>query len=162
VVGIVSTIVVAIGIDLAIALPRKPSDRLSTEARDNIAKINRYQVAYKIEHYRFANTFDLLTIDNFKGRNRAKTANFHYRIALKNNVAIAGAKPVHSQDYGYNGAAIEFKNSANLTVMTTIVCKSKLTGADGTNLNNAPIATLDGDNTRLKCAPGWVNLNPQT
>jgi hypothetical protein len=120
-----------------------------------ILLVNRAQNNLATEQKKpFAKTFDELAIDSLKGSNSYTSKEFHYIIDVRSpDVAVVGAKPLDRWQHGYNGATIKSKQGETAMVTSSIICKSKFAGADGTNLTHAPIA-VDGGKL-LRCASGW-------
>src|SRR4028118_1381781 len=76
-------VIIIIGILAAIALPNflnQSAKAKQSEAKQNVAVVNRTQAAYRTENTTFATSFDVLAIGSLTGGANATTANYSYAI----------------------------------------------------------------------------------
>jgi Type IV pilin-like G and H, putative len=126
-----------------------------SEAEQNIHIANKLQSIFIMENSKFATTFDELAIGVPMGGVTATTSNFEYKLEIRSqDLAIIGAKPLDREMSGFNGAVLRSKNAKGAVVTFSIICRSQIPGADGTNSARAPIADTAG---QLRCADGWNN-----
>jgi hypothetical protein len=120
----------------------------------HIALLNRVQILSIAEKGKFARTFDEL--EKTGGLEVGETATlrgFEYKLNIRSkDVAIIGTKP-SQEAYGFSGATFRSTNAKGLVTTSSIVCKSKNTGTDGTDPANAPIPNSAG---KLICPIGWT------
>jgi Type IV pilin-like G and H, putative len=120
----------------------------------HIALLNRVQILSIAENGRFARSFDELEkIGGLEVNTTATSRGFEYKLNIRSkDLAIIGAKP-SQEAYGFSGATFRSTNAKGLVTTSSVVCKSKNTGTDGTDLANAPIPNSAG---KLICPIGWT------
>ncbi len=136
------------------------ADQKSSEERkveNNIVAINKIQGIITLTSRKnslFAKTLDEITYDKTFGWHMSITRIFEYKVDIQSkDLAVIGAKPINQDFHGYNGATLRYKNVKGLIATKSIVCRSKATGADGTDPLNAPVTDSFG---KLRCAPSWT------
>ena len=152
-------VIVIIGILAAIALPNFLNQDVKAkqaEAKQNVALVNKNQNSYRAEHSEFASSFDVLAIGSVADTIAAgsgTTSNYTYGIVGSSEAATVIASPRDGALRGYSGAATRFKNSADQSVIGTVLCEMKQPGDAAT----APTAV--GGNTALGTNPDCVQAN---
>jgi type IV pilus assembly protein PilA len=135
------TVIILIGILAAIALPNFLNQDVKAkqaEAKQNVAQVNKSQNAYRAENSAFANSFDVLGIGSVTGGTTGSTTNYSYTIAGGTDTATVTASPSDTALKAYSGADTRFSNTASQSVIGTVLCETKITGATA----NAPTTTL--------------------
>jgi type IV pilus assembly protein PilA len=130
-------VIIIIGILAAIALPNflnQASKAKQSEGKQNIALVNKTQNSYRAENSSFANSFDVLAIGSITGTTTGSTTNFAYTISGTTDSAdvIGAARDAGLK--GYAGRATRFSNSANQSVIGTVICEVIIPGT-GTPAN---------------------------
>ncbi|AFY93796.1 type IV pilin-like G/H family protein [Chamaesiphon minutus] len=128
-------VIIIIGILAAIALPNflnQTSKAKQSEAKQNVALVNKTQNAFRAENQSFASTFNILAIGSVTDTvapGSGTSANYSYTMgqsaATDSAVAIAVARDGGLK--GYNGGITRFVNAAGQNVTGTILCEA--TGA---------------------------------
>ncbi len=128
----------------------------------HIALLNRVQILSIAENGKFARNFDELEkTGGLEVNTTATSRGIEYKLDIRSkDLAIIGTKPLDLELYGFNGAVLRFKNAKGSIYMTSIICRSQATGADGTDLAQVPIA--DAATGKLRCAAGWVDAESST
>ncbi len=158
-------VVIIIGILSAIALPsllNQTSKAKESEAAQNIASVNKAQVAYRTENTEFASKFNLLALGNLKdddgtdGTDSKSSQYYTYVITpdATNDGSNIGATPKDDALKGFDGSVQRYINSENLSVIGQVVCKADVPGND--KVPTAAIST-DGKGT-ASCTDG-VNVS---
>ena len=137
-------VIMITGILAAIALPNFLNQDVKAkqaEAKQNVALVNKAQNSYRAENSTFANSFDLLAIgsvsDNVSPGN-GTTAYYLYTLSGTSEAATIVVSPtIDAALKGYSGAATQFKNGADQSVIGTVLCEMKQPGVTAT----VPIAT---------------------
>ncbi|WP_373542142.1 type IV pilin-like G/H family protein [Chamaesiphon sp.] len=125
-------VIIIIGILAAIALPsflNQTAKAKQTEAKQNIGITNRYQTAYRYQNQQFASSFDLLAIGTLSSSTGiAATTQYDYTLTSATDSAtmIATARDVALK--AYSGANSRYTNSANHSVITSVMCEAIATG----------------------------------
>ncbi len=126
-------VIIIIGILAAIALPNflnQTSKAKQSEGKQNIALVNKTQNTFRAENAAFATTFDILAIGSVNGNSTGSTVNYQYRIGGSvDNASIVGT-PRDESLKSYIGGDTRYSNSANQSVIGTIVCESNVTGSN--------------------------------
>ncbi len=143
-------VVIIIGILAAIALPtflNQTAKAKQSEAKTQISSVNTAQTAYRTEKQSFASTFDLLALGTLTGAASATTTNYSYAIptpATGDYVTIT-ATSVDTSLKGYSGGTERATNSANQTVMSSVICEANVPGTTAasapTSGSTAPACT---------------------
>ena len=146
------TVIIITGILAAIALPNFLNQDVKakqTEAKQNVALVNKTQNSYRAEKSTFASSFNLLAIgsvsDSVAPGNGTTT---YYNYVLSGSIESATVTVSPSIDAalkGYSGAITRFKNPSNQSVTATVLCEMKAPGdtataptANGGNTGSAP------------------------
>ena len=160
-------VIIIIGILAAIALPNflnQGAKAKQSEAKQNVALVNKTQNSFRAENANFATSFDVLAIGSIKddvaGTTKGTTVNYTYTIptsaATASEAVTVLATPRDAALKGYSGGATRFKNSANQSVIGTVLCEAKTPGTEtaldepnaiGGNTGSAP--TCKGSHTTL-------------
>ncbi|MEC4984880.1 MAG: type IV pilin-like G/H family protein [Oscillatoria sp. PMC 1068.18] len=142
-------VIIIIGILAAIALPNflSQADKAKqTEAKQNLATVNKQQIAYRFEESSFASTFDILATGSLTGGSQDSTANYTYTIsdASPNSAVITAASGGALKDY--EGGTQRYDNAASNAVTVGIIC-------EGANTTTPPDVNLSSA-TGPVCAAG--------
>ena len=147
-------VIIIIGILAAIALPNflnQGAKAKQTEAKQNIGLINRTQTAYRSENAIFASTFDLLATGTLTGGTGAtSTANYSYALTGGTDTASLAATANDAALKGYSGANGRYTNTANQSVIASVLCEANAPGA------TAPPAVTAGSTSN--CGTGYKAL----
>lgn len=152
-------VIIIIGILGAIALPNFLNQDVKakqTEAKQNVALVNKNQNSYRAEHSEFASSFDVLGIGSVADTVAAgsgTTSNYTYGLVGGSEAATVIASPKDPALRGYSGAATRFKNAAQQSVIGTVLCEMKQPG----DVATAPTAV--GGNTAAGTNPDCVTAN---
>ena len=134
-------VIIIIGILAAIALPNflnQGAKAKQSEAKQNVALVNKTQNSFRAENTSFAASFDVLAIGSVSGGLTGSTTNYSYTIAGATENASVFSTPIDSSLKGYSGAATRFSNAASQSVIGTVLCEMKATGvAAAIPVNNA-------------------------
>jgi type IV pilus assembly protein PilA len=130
-------VIVIIGILGAIALPNFLNQDVKakqTEAKQNVALVNKTQGSYRAENSNFATSFDVLGIGSVTDSNTGTgaTSNYRYTIAGATETATVIASPTDLALKSFAGANTRFTNSANQSTIGTVLCETIVTGATAT------------------------------
>ncbi|HEY9812515.1 MAG TPA: type IV pilin-like G/H family protein [Candidatus Sericytochromatia bacterium] len=120
-------VIIIIGILAAIALPNflnQSAKAKQSEAKQNVAVVNRTQAAYRTENTTFATSFDVLAIGSLTGGANATTANYSYAIVGGADSASILATARDNALRHYTGANSRFTNNASEPVISSINCES--------------------------------------
>jgi type IV pilus assembly protein PilA len=148
-------VIIIIGILGAIALPsflNQDVKAKQTEAKQNIALINKSQNAYRAEKKTFADSFDDLAIGSISGGASGITINYTYAITGTTDSATVTATTRDTALKGYAGANTRYTNGANQSVIGTVICQAATPGSA------VPTAPTIGAATPT-CASGQVTLS---
>ena len=120
-------VIIIIGILAAIALPNflnQTSKAKQSEARQNIALVNKTQNSFRAENNTFATSFNVLAIGSVTGAANGSTTNYTYTIAgtVDNATVLATFRDTGLKSY--SGGAVRFTNSANQSVIGTVMCEN--------------------------------------
>jgi type IV pilus assembly protein PilA len=124
--------IVIIGIFSAIAIPNLLSQDVKakqTEAKQNVALINKTQNSYRSEKSSFASSFDDLAIGTVSGGVTSSTTNYTYAITGAVETANVIASPRDSSLKGFSGGISRFSNTANMSVTATVLCQNLAAGS---------------------------------
>jgi len=157
-------VIIIIGILAAIALPsflNQTSKAKQTEAKQNVAVINRMQTAYRIDNPTFATSFDALAIGTLRSDAAAPgtATTSQYTYALTGTAAsatIVGA----SQDVtlkSYSGGTAQYSNPGGQAIMASSLCETPGVGS----VTTANVAAPPLDSTSLianTCPSGYTKL----
>jgi type IV pilus assembly protein PilA len=125
-------VIIIIGILAAIALPNflnQTSKAKQSEAKQNVALVNKTQNAFRAENQSFASSFNILAIGSVTdtaGAGTGTTSNYTYTMgqsaATDSAAAIAVAKDGGLKSY--NGGITRFVNGAGQNVTGSILCEA--------------------------------------
>ena len=124
-------VIIIIGILAAIALPNflnQASKAKQSEGKQNIALVNKTQNSFRAENSSFSNSFDQLAIGSITGTTNGTTVNFSYDISGTTDGADVTATAKDTGLKGYAGRAVRFSNTANQSVIGTVICEVKVPG----------------------------------
>jgi type IV pilus assembly protein PilA len=127
-------VIIIIGILAAIALPNflnQASKAKQSEAKQNIALVNKTQNSYRAENSEFASSFDGLAIGSITGGTTGATSNFTYTIAGGTDTATVLSQPNDAALRGSSGGAQRYSNAASQSVIGTVMCEMKALNAVG-------------------------------
>lgn len=128
-------VIIIIGILGAIALPNFLNQDVKakqTEAKQNIALVNKSQNAYRAENSAFASSFDVLAIGSVTGNATGNTSNYSYAIFAGTDTATVTASALDTALKSYSGAVTRFSNGASQSVVGTVLCEMRSVGVNAT------------------------------
>ena len=128
-------VIIIIGILGAIALPNFLNQDVKakqSEGKQNVVLINKAQNSFRAENNTFANSFDVLAIGSLSGVTTGTTTNYSYTLSGTTDTATIIASPLDTALKGYSGGAVRFSNSAQQSVIGTVLCEMIIIGADAT------------------------------
>lgn len=141
-------VILIVGILAAIALPNFLNQDVKakqTEAKQNIALVNKTQNYYRAENSNFASSFNVLAIGSVTGGNTGTTSKYTYTISGGTDTATVTATPLDKALKSYSGSNTRFSNSANQSVIGSVICETIITGDVATPpnavVNVAPTCT---------------------
>jgi type IV pilus assembly protein PilA len=129
-------VIIIIGILAAIALPNflnQASKAKQSEAKQNIALVNKTQNSFRAENSAFASSFNVLAIGSVTGDATGTTSNFTYTITGGTDSATVSGAPRDASLKGSSGAALRYTNNASQSVIGTVMCEMLATGTAGTS-----------------------------
>jgi type IV pilus assembly protein PilA len=107
-----------------------------TEAKQNIALVNKSQNSYRAEHSNFASSFSLLaigTITDTIAPGEGTTTNYLYQIPSSSSEATTvTASPRDNNLRGFSGGATRFTNTVQQSVTGTVLCEMTSPGVPAT------------------------------
>jgi type IV pilus assembly protein PilA len=129
-------VIIIIGILAAIALPNFLNQGVKakqSEAKQNVALVNKTQNSYRAEKKAFATTFNILAIGSVVDQDAAvggvgTTQNYTYTITGTVETATILVEPRDNALKGYSGRVNRFDNSANQSVIATVLCENLTNG----------------------------------
>jgi type IV pilus assembly protein PilA len=128
-------VIIIIGILAAIALPNflnQGAKAKQSEAKQNVALVNKTQNSFRAENSAFATTFNILAIGSVKDDTAAggvgSTTNYSYTIAGTTETASVFSNPIDLSLKGYHGGVKRFSNDASQSVIGTVLCEKTATG----------------------------------
>jgi type IV pilus assembly protein PilA len=149
-------VIIIIGILAAIALPNflnQAGKAKQSEAKQNVALINKTQNSFRAEKSSFAVNFAKLAIGSVVDKTGAPgtgtTTNYTYVItaadANPDSMSIT-ASTSDSALKSFSGAAIRYSNGDSQSVIGTTICEMTLVGVAGTaplgmNMTTAPVCS---------------------
>jgi type IV pilus assembly protein PilA len=128
-------VIIIIGILAAIALPNFLNQDVKakqTEAKQNIALVNKAQNSFRAENSSFATSFDVLGIGSVTGSTTAQTSNYSYTIAGGTETATIITSPKDTALKSFSGASTRYSNNASQSVIGTVICETINVGATAT------------------------------
>jgi type IV pilus assembly protein PilA len=143
-------VIIIIGILAAIALPNfmnQTAKAKQSEAKQNVALVNKTQTNYRSEKSGFATSFDQLAVNALKGGANDSTSNYKYALDAGTDTMTILASSQDSALKSYNGSALRFGNASSESVITSIICEAKTPGDTTTVVNTAPEFPTGGTST---------------
>ncbi len=150
-------VIIIIGILAAIALPNFLNQGVKakqSEAKQNVVLVNKTQNSHRAENQQFASTFNILAIgsvvDNIGANGLGTTINYTYTItgATLDTAAIT-ADVRDNALKAYSGRAQRFDNTANQSVIATVLCEHIKNGVAAVEpaerIGSAPLCTTTGN-----------------
>ena len=125
-------VIIIIGILAAIALPNflnQGAKAKQSEAKQNVALVNKTQNSFRAENTSFATSFDILAIGSVSGGLTGSTTNYSYTMAGAVENASVFSDPIDLSLKGYTGAVQRFNNAASQSVIGSVLCEKLATGA---------------------------------
>lgn len=127
-------VIIITGILAAIALPHflnNGAKAKQSEGKQNVTLVNKAQNSFRAENKNFASTFNILAIGSVLDGTTAgagTTVNYTYSMTGATDTAAIIADPKESAIKGYSGRNERFYNSANLSVIATVLCENLVNG----------------------------------
>jgi type IV pilus assembly protein PilA len=148
------TVIFIIGILASIAISNLLNQNVKakqTEAKQNVALVNKSQNSYRAEHRDFASSFNLLAIGTITDNiapGEGTTTNYLYKIPSSSSEATTiTASPTDNNLRGFSGGATRFTNTVQQIVIGTVLCEMTSPGVPATP------PTAIGGNTGTGSAP---------
>jgi type IV pilus assembly protein PilA len=128
-------VIIIIGILAAIALPNflaQGAKAKQSEAKQNVAVLNKAQTGYRSEKKQFASTFDLLAVGSVSGGTggtdttafTTDRSNYAYQIIGGQDTVSIRARALDTSLKGYAGGATRFDNGTSQSVVGTVMCET--------------------------------------
>ena len=152
-------VIIIIGILAAIALPNflnQASKAKQSEAKQNVALVNKTQNSFRAENSAFSSSFDVLAIGSVTGGATGTTSNFTYSITGGTDSATVTSTPKDASLKGTSGGALRYTNVASQSVIGTVMCENLATTTAGilpltTSLDASNNGGVDGKSTAPLC-----------
>jgi type IV pilus assembly protein PilA len=147
-------VIIIIGILAAIALPNfmnQTAKAKQSEAKQNVALVNKTQTNYRSEKNAFADTFDKLAVNALKGNGNDATSNYSYTLTAATDTMTILADSKDSALKSYNGGALRFANASSESVITSIICEAAAPKVGGNAVPTFTSSTSD-------CAANFIPL----
>ena len=128
-------VIIIIGILGAIALPsflNQDVKAKQTEAKQNVALVNKTQNSFRAENSAFATSFDVLAIGSVTGNGTGQTSNYNYTIASGTETATIIASAKDTALRSFSGGNLRYSNSASQSVIGTVICEMIIVGSTAT------------------------------
>ena len=150
-------VIMIVGILAAIAIPNLLNQDVKakqTEAKQNIALVNKAQNAYRAENSTFASSFDILAIGSVTGGTTGTTTNYVYGLTqtIATDSAVVTGSPNDAALRAFSGGNTRFTNGSNMNVIGTVMCETIVVGATAT----PPTITAG---TRPTCTAAQITLS---
>jgi type IV pilus assembly protein PilA len=148
-------VIIIIGILAAIALPNfmnQTAKAKQSEAKQNVALVNKTQTNFRSEKNTFATTYNDLAVNALKGSQTDSTSNYSYTLAGATDSMTILATSRDSALKSYNGGATRFANASSESVITSIICEANAPAKD---TNAAPDL---GTASAVVCSSGYTAL----
>jgi type IV pilus assembly protein PilA len=155
-------VIVITGILGAIAIPNFLNQDVKakqTEAKQNLALINKAQNSYRAENSAFASTFSKIAIGSLTDSvapGQGTTTNYAYTITAQNanpDTASITASAKDTALKSYSGGAVRFSNADSQSIIGTILCETIIVGnaatAPNTVVGTSPTCTATERNLSL-------------
>ena len=123
-------VIIIIGILAAIALPNflnQASKAKQSEAKQNIALVNKSQNSFRAEKSAFASTFDALAVGSITGGATGSTLNYTYAITSAPDTASITATSKDTAIKGYSGLT-SVGTATGQSIIASIICETALPG----------------------------------
>jgi type IV pilus assembly protein PilA len=124
-------VIVIIGILGAIALPNFLNQDVKakqSEAKQNVALVNKTQNSFRAENSNFATSFNVLGIGSVTGGATGSTSNYSYTLSAGTDSASVMASATDTALKSYSGANTRFSNAASQSVIGTVMCETLIVG----------------------------------
>jgi type IV pilus assembly protein PilA len=148
-------VIIIIGILAAISLPNfmnQTAKAKQSEARQNVALVNKSQNTYRAEKNKFASQFNDLAIAVLTGGTTDSTTNYFYTLAsTTNDSTTITAQSKDSALKSYAGGNIRFVNASSESVLATVICE-KVTP------DIVPVSAPNIVGSTATCATGYNTL----
>lgn len=128
-------VIIITSILAAIALPNFLNQDVKakqTEAKQNIALVNKTQNSFRAENSSFASSFDVLGIGSVTGSATGQTSTYNYTIAGATDTATIIASPKDAALKAFSGASTRYSNNASQSVIGNVLCEMIVTGVTAT------------------------------
>ena len=134
-------VIIIIGILAAIALPNflnQAGKAKQSEAKQNVALVNKTQNSYRAEKSAFASTFAKIAIGSVvdgSTKGIGTTTNYTYTITAQDNAPDTMSITASTSDSAlksFSGAAVRFSNTDSQSVVGTTICEMTVVGVAGT------------------------------
>jgi type IV pilus assembly protein PilA len=142
-------VIIIIGILAAIALPNfmnQTAKAKQSEAKQNVALVNKAETNYRSEKNQFATAFDLLSLGVLTGDATYSNTNYLYTLTAATDTMGLVAKSQDSALKSYSGAALRFSNGSSESVIVSNVCEANAPGT-----GTVTLATTDAADTTVSC-----------
>jgi type IV pilus assembly protein PilA len=134
-------VIIIIGILAAIALPNflnQNAKAKQSEAKQNVAAINRVQTSLRTENTGFTSTFDVLAIGSLTGSgSTAGTVNYDYALTGTLDTATVVAQSKDTSLKSYTGGNFRYVNTASQSTVSAAVCETLQPGTATTTCGSA-------------------------
>jgi type IV pilus assembly protein PilA len=155
-------VIIIIGILAAIALPNflsQASKAKQSEAKQNVALVNKTQNSFRSENSQFAASFNVLAIGSVTGTTTGQTSNFTYNITGGTDSATVFATPKDASLKGTSGADLRYTNLASQSVISTVICENLANGTAGITPTAASLVpSIDGTTANSTSTAPVCNL----
>jgi type IV pilus assembly protein PilA len=149
-------VIIIIGILAAIALPNfmnQTAKAKQSEAKQNVALVNKTQTNYRSQNNTFSGTFDKLAVNVLKGGTTDSTTNYSYTMAITDTDSMTiVAASLDSALKSYQGGAVRFANAESESVITSAICEAVAPKVGA----SADIVTLGA--STVTCGTDFVQL----
>jgi type IV pilus assembly protein PilA len=147
-------VIIIIGILAAIALPNflnQGAKAKQSEAKQNMALVNKTQNSFRAENSSFATNFNVLALGSVSDTVSAgvgTTSNYSYSMFGGTETATVLASPKDGALKGYNGGATRYNNGGSQSVIGTVLCEMNVPGSLAaipvmTNATQSPTCVAD-------------------
>jgi type IV pilus assembly protein PilA len=129
-------VIIIIGILGAIALPNFLNQDVKakqSEAKQNVALVNKTQNSFRAENSTFSTSFDVLGIGSVTGGATGNTSNYSYALSGGTDTASVTASATDTALKSYSGANTRFSNAASQSVIGTVLCETLVIGNAATS-----------------------------
>jgi type IV pilus assembly protein PilA len=138
-------VIIIIGILAAVALPNflnQNAKAKQSEAKQNVAAVNRVQTSLRTENTRFTSGFDVLAIGALAGSGAvASTTNYTYTLTGTVDTAGVVAQSKDTSLKSYTGGNFRYTNTASQSTVATAVCETLQPGTAAVSAPTFAVAT---------------------